>query len=323
MARSRLVRTIIIGSASAALAAGAGIAMMAPASAHHGQRPPIGAPQWGPFDDSIPTLCAQPGWAGGWGGSWRGSWDDDEWQIDWAVDPCIDPSGSAQADLEVALADTQAIFDDAIAQAKTTYNASIADELAAYREDRAGTKSQVARLLIWRGFVSATKDEQRVLQRATDAAKRDLALDQDAAYEIFDLETTDETVAAGRSDFRAARTAAEKSKTLALRAVAVTYEEAVDIVVLRLADSLSESGSTAGNARAWKSYRQGMAAARNGRASAGSEVQAQFQSAIDEAVSLLTPGDESYEYDSGIRPVPAPKEHHRGHGNGRGHDSDD
>jgi len=291
MARSRLMRTIIIGSASTALAAGAGIVMMAPASAHHGQRPPMGAPHWGP--------------------------------IDWAVDRCTDLTGTAQADLEVALADTQAIFDDAIVQAKTTYNASIADELAAYREDRAGTKSQVARLLIWRGFVSATKDEQRVLQRATDAAKRDLALDQDAAYEIFDLETTDETVAAGRSDFRAARTAAENSRTLALRAVAVTYEEAVDIVVLRLADSLSESGSTAGNARAWKSYRQGMAAARSGRASAGSEVQAQFQSAIDEAVSLLAPGDESYEYDSGIRPAPAPKEHHRGHGNGRGHDSDD
>ena len=137
-------------------------------------------------------------------------------------------------------------FDDAIAQAKSTYNASIADELAAYREDRASTKSQVARLLVWRGFVSATRDEQRVLNRATDAAKRDLALDQDAAYEIFDLEVTDETVALGRSDFRSARTVAEKSKTLALRAVAVTYEEAVDVAVLRLADSLADMAAVLG-----------------------------------------------------------------------------
>jgi len=319
MARSRLVRTIIIGSASTALAAGAGIAMMAPASAHQGPRPPIGAPQWAPNDDPIAALCAQPGWAGGW----SGSWEDDEWQIDWAVDPCTDLSGSAQADLEAALADTQAIFDDAIAQAKSTYNASITDELAAYREDRASTKSQVARLLIWRGFVAATRDEQRTLNRATDAATRDLALDQDAAYEIFDLEVADEIVAAGRSDFRAARTAAEKSKTLALRAVAVTYEEAVDVVVQRLADSLGESGSTAGNARAWKAYRQGLAAARNGRSSAGQEVQAQFHSTMEEAVALLTPGDESYEYDNGIRPVPVPMEHHHGHGFGHGRDSDD
>lgn len=323
MARSRIVRTIIIGSASTALAAGAGIAMMAPASAHQAPRPPIGAPQWAPNDDPIAALCAQPGWAGRWGGSLRGSWDDDEWQIDWAVDPCIDPAGTAQADLETALADTQVTFDAAIAQAKSTYNASIADELAAYREDRASTKSQVARLLIWRGFVAATRDEQRILNRATDTATRDLALDQDAAYEIFDLEITDETVAAGRSDFRSARTTAEKSQTLALRAVSVTYEEAVDVVVQRLADSLGESGSTAGNARAWKSYRQGMAAARNGRTSAGQEVQAQFRSTMEEAVALLTPGDESYEYDNGIRPVPVPMEHHHGHGFGHGRDSDD
>ena len=327
MARSRLARTIIIASASTALAAGAGIATMAPASAHQGPRPPIGAPQWGLNIDPITAFCAQPDRARGWGGSWSGSWQDDDWEIDWALDACIDPAGSAQADLETALADTQATFDDAIAQAKSTYNASIADELAAYREDRASTKSQVARLLIWRGFVSATRDEQRVLNRATDAAKRDLALDQDAAYEIFDLEVTDETVALGRSDFRAARTVAEKAKTLALRAVAVTYEEAVDVAVLRLADSLAESGSTAANTRAWKSYRQGLAAARNGRTSAGQEVQAQFRSMMDEAAALLTPGDESYEYDNGVRPIPMPMEHRHGHGHGRGHghghDSDD
>ena len=323
MARSRLVRTIIIGSASTALAAGAGIAMMTPASAHQGPRPPIGAPQWGPIVDPIAALCAQPSGAGGWGGTWSGSWQDDNWQTDWAVDPCTDPAGTAQADLETALSDAQTIFDDAIAQAKSMYNASIADELAAYREDRASTKSQVAHLLIWRGFVAATKDEQRVLNKATDAATRDLALDQDAAYEIFDLEVTDETVAAGRSDFRAARTVAEKSKVLALRAVAVTYEEAVDVVVQRLADNLGESGSTAGSARAWTTYRQGLAAARNGRTSAGQEVQAQFRSTMEEAVALLTPGDESYEYDNGIRPVPVPMEHHHGHGFGHGRDSDD
>lgn len=313
MSRS-VTRKVIIGTTSVAVALGAGIALVAPASAatvrhRHAEQ--------GTFPGAIDDMWACMG--GGMPG--RGhhfGWGIDGWDVDWdAIQQCLDPNAAARADLDAALASAQSTYDDAVAAAQAIFTRTTADELAAYREGRAATRSQAEHLLLWRGFVSATADEQRILNKAKDAATRDLALDQDAAYEVFDLETTDEATAAGRSDFRAARTAAEKSQTLALRAVDATYSEAVDIAVQRLASTMSEAGSSAQRAKAWSQYRKAMSAARTAKGSATQEVQSAFDSALQEAAGLLVPGDEAYANgDCGVIPIPMPPFRH-------GHDNDD
>lgn len=323
-----VARKIVIGTTAVAVALGAGIALVAPASAVTLRDRHAEQPQWPSGLDDMWT-CMQgalpmPGRGNhyGWERGNHYGWGADDWNVDWdAINDCLDPNAAARADLDAALATAQSTYDDALAAAQAIFSKTTSDELAAYREGRAATRSQAERLLLWRGFVSSTRDEQRILDKAKDAAARDLALDQDAAYEIFDLETTDEVTAAGRSDFRAARTAAQKSQTLALRGIDATYNEAVDVAVQRLAQSMSEVGNATQRSAAWKQYRKAMVAARTAKGSATQEAQAMFDSAMQEAASLLVPGDDAYANgDCGVMPIPMPFPMPPMH---RGHDNDD